>query len=443
MKKKAIVFTGGGGKGGYQIGAWQALREMGYEPDIVVGTSVGALNGALVALGKFDAGVNIWKNMSMERVFTRFAEDPETKDLSSEEKLRVLSLEIVKNKGADMEPLHELVNENMDEAVIRSSKIKFGLVTTQFPNIKPVKLFVEDMPEGTIGDYIMASAACFPFTKTKKIGETNFVDGGYTQNMPIQMAIDAGAEEIVVIDISGNPETTVIDETVRMHYIRSKFLFNDAGFKATLTFDSELSQEYMRCGYLDTLKEFGLLDGISYYFERGEKYNTKDYEPYCRFIFEDLYSCLPCEKKMEKMSREAVTKYMSREVLNPFKSNSNIIICCEAAASVFTLDQKPVYTLKEISGDIDKALVFQKEKEAGENSDVFSQITEAVPLLGVFEKEKLLYDITVKLLKSVEEGKLSEKEKSKLWLIGITMPELISAAIFCAAVVEKKQNDKA
>ena len=45
---KAIVLSGGGSKGSYQIGAWKALRKLKINYDIVTGTSVGALNGALM-----------------------------------------------------------------------------------------------------------------------------------------------------------------------------------------------------------------------------------------------------------------------------------------------------------------------------------------------------------------------------------------------------------
>ena len=72
MGKKAVVLSGGGAKGGYQIGVWKVLRQMGFTPDIVVGTSVGALNGALMALDNFDAALDIWENMSMDSVFQNF-----------------------------------------------------------------------------------------------------------------------------------------------------------------------------------------------------------------------------------------------------------------------------------------------------------------------------------------------------------------------------------
>ena len=47
--KRALVLSGGGSRGAYEIGAWQALRELGVRLDAVYGTSIGAINAALVA----------------------------------------------------------------------------------------------------------------------------------------------------------------------------------------------------------------------------------------------------------------------------------------------------------------------------------------------------------------------------------------------------------
>ena len=62
-EKKALVLCGGGAKGAYHIGVWKALQEIGYEPDIITGTSVGALNGALFTIGKADVAEELWKNI--------------------------------------------------------------------------------------------------------------------------------------------------------------------------------------------------------------------------------------------------------------------------------------------------------------------------------------------------------------------------------------------
>ena len=59
----ALALEGGGAKGAYQIGAWKALREAGVKIDAVAGTSVGALNGALIVMGDLEKAEAIWYNL--------------------------------------------------------------------------------------------------------------------------------------------------------------------------------------------------------------------------------------------------------------------------------------------------------------------------------------------------------------------------------------------
>ena len=59
-KEYGLVFDGGGARGAYQIGAWEALVEAGVKINAVAGTSVGALNGALVCMGDVDKAEDIW-----------------------------------------------------------------------------------------------------------------------------------------------------------------------------------------------------------------------------------------------------------------------------------------------------------------------------------------------------------------------------------------------
>ncbi|MEG0692572.1 MAG: patatin-like phospholipase family protein, partial [Oscillospiraceae bacterium] len=69
MQKNALVLAGGGARGSYQIGVWQALRDLSINIDIVTGTSVGALNAALVTMDDFDNAVEVWKNMKTTMIF--------------------------------------------------------------------------------------------------------------------------------------------------------------------------------------------------------------------------------------------------------------------------------------------------------------------------------------------------------------------------------------
>jgi predicted acylesterase/phospholipase RssA len=63
-----LVLAGGGAKGAYQIGAWKALRERGIEFDVISGTSIGALNAALVASGDLDKAQTFWRALSTARL---------------------------------------------------------------------------------------------------------------------------------------------------------------------------------------------------------------------------------------------------------------------------------------------------------------------------------------------------------------------------------------
>ena len=60
--KKGLVLEGGGTKGAYQIGAYEALRDLGIKITGIAGTSIGALNGAFIAQGDFESMKDIWVN---------------------------------------------------------------------------------------------------------------------------------------------------------------------------------------------------------------------------------------------------------------------------------------------------------------------------------------------------------------------------------------------
>lgn len=58
--KRALVLAGGGAKGSYQVGVWKALAELGWKPDIITGTSVGCLNGALFVLDGYEWNIGVF-----------------------------------------------------------------------------------------------------------------------------------------------------------------------------------------------------------------------------------------------------------------------------------------------------------------------------------------------------------------------------------------------
>ena len=194
---KALVLAGGGARGSYQVGVWRALTELGWRPQIITGTSVGSLNGAMFALDLYETARDMWMSIRSQDVMEL---PEENADLSE---LHAFLREVVRDGGMDVTPLEEIVERVLDEDALRASPIRFGLVTVEKRGLKPRELTLEDIPAGKVKDYLLASAACFPALRAKQIDGVQFLDGGYRDNMPTALAQKMGAEELVCVDLEG------------------------------------------------------------------------------------------------------------------------------------------------------------------------------------------------------------------------------------------------
>ena len=190
--KRAIVLSGGGSKGAYEIGVWKALNKLNIDYDIVTGTSVGALNGALMVQKDFRYGLKLWKQISFNKIF-----NDKVKDTSkATEVISTVSKNILQNGGMDVSKLEKLIKDVVNLNIIYSSSIDFGLVTVNLSTKKPVMLQKKNISRDKFCDYLIASATCFPAFQVKNIDGNSYVDGGYYDNLPINLAIKMGAEEV-------------------------------------------------------------------------------------------------------------------------------------------------------------------------------------------------------------------------------------------------------
>ena len=258
MPQKALVLAGGGARGSYQVGVWRALTELGWRPGIITGTSVGSLNGAMFALDLYETARDMWLTIRSKDVM----ELPEDNaDLSA---LHSFLRRVVKAGGMDVSPLEEIVERVLDEDALRKAEIRFGLVTVEQRGLKPRELPLEQIPEGRVKDYLMASAACFPALQARDIDGVKFLDGGYSDNMPTGLAKDMGAEELVCVDLEGvgitRPNLTGLPTTM----IRSYWELGDI-----LHFDPDTARRNIELGYYDTLRAFGRLRGCAYAVDNG------------------------------------------------------------------------------------------------------------------------------------------------------------------------------
>ena len=258
--RKALVLAGGGARGSYQVGVWRALTELGWNPQIITGTSVGSLNGAMFALDLYETARDMWTSIRSQDVMEL---PEETRNLTE---LHQFLRDVVRAGGMDVTPLEEIVERVLDEDALRASPIRFGLVTVEKRGLKPRELPLEEIPKGRVKDYLLASAACFPALRAKQIDGVQFLDGGYRDNMPTGLAQKMGAEELVCVDLEGVgitlPNRTGLPTTM----VRSYWELGDI-----LHFDPDTARRNIELGYYDTLRAFGRLRGCAYAVAKTEQ----------------------------------------------------------------------------------------------------------------------------------------------------------------------------
>ena len=258
--RKALVLAGGGARGSYQVGVWRALTELGWNSQIITGTSVGSLNGAMFALDLYETARDMWTSIRSQDVMEL---PEETRNLTE---LHQFLRDVVRAGGMDVTPLEEIVERVLDEDALRASPIRFGLVTVEKRGLKPRELPLEEIPKGKVKDYLLASAACFPALRAKQIDGVQFLDGGYRDNMPTALAQKMGAEELVCVDLEGVgitlPNRTGLPTTM----VRSYWELGDI-----LHFDPDTARRNIELGYYDTLRAFGRLRGCAYAVAKNEQ----------------------------------------------------------------------------------------------------------------------------------------------------------------------------
>ncbi len=193
--KIGFVLSGGGTRGAYQMGVWQALRESGLDSylKVVTGASIGAINGALVVQRDWDLALHLWQSIQPHQIF-----DGVQKGFN----YKSLLYDWYRHGGIRVNGLKALLNEHLDEQIIRQSTIDFGFVVYNKTLRKGQSLFPEAIPEGLLIDYIIASAT-FPIFQSHRIGDFEYIDGGIYSILPTKIAFTRQDLDVVVaVDVA-------------------------------------------------------------------------------------------------------------------------------------------------------------------------------------------------------------------------------------------------
>lgn len=185
----AIVLSGGGPLGALQVGALKALYEHGVRPDLVVGTSVGALNAAFIGFNPTEEGIaemeRIWRNLGEDDLF------PGGRFRASWARMFVRGNRVFENSG-----LRRLIESTQGPgAHIEDSHIPLGIVTTDLET-GTERVFTS----GPLVEPVLASAAMPGVYPPVEIEGRMYTDGGVANNVPIAPAVDMGATTLYVLN---------------------------------------------------------------------------------------------------------------------------------------------------------------------------------------------------------------------------------------------------
>jgi len=267
-----LALEGGGAKGSYEIGAYIALLELGFKFKMVTGTSIGSLNAALIVQGDENLAKKIWLSSDSEIIgldkdivetFKNFKLNKDNlKESISEIK------KIIKNKGLDVTNYKNIIDKYVDETRIRNSKMNYGLVTVRVKDMKPIEITISDIEEGKLSEYILASSYLPVFKMDKIIDNSLYLDGGFSDNLPINLLEKNGCKDIIAIRIDGvgkikkklNDDTNVIE------------IKPTKNTGPIIMFDNNDIKNNYYMGYYDTYLKFNKLDGFKYYFKKFKYY---------------------------------------------------------------------------------------------------------------------------------------------------------------------------
>ena len=261
--KLGLALAGGGSKGSYQIGVWKALRELGVHYDIVTGTSIGAVNGALMVMGDYDRAERLWNTVTVEDIMAHGINLKHDMDYYYENRDALLEFarEFAAARAADVSPYKALIHREFDEAAFLASDVDYAAITARFPSLQLVEARKADMVPGQIEPWLLASSSCAPVFPLCEIDGEKYIDGGYADNLPVSTAFRMGAERVIAVALK--PDAF---EKAYPHHPLVTRIAPSRPLGPFLDFSREVLERNFRLGYVDAMRAFGRYFGEKYAF---------------------------------------------------------------------------------------------------------------------------------------------------------------------------------
>lgn len=375
-KEYGLVLEGGGAKGAYQIGAWKALKEANIRIKGIAGTSVGALNGALICMGDLEKAESLWENISYSQIMS--VDDKIMEDIFKQKKISRDALkdmmDYISDGGVDITPLKELIAECVDEEKIQNSPMDLYIHTFSVDEMRELNVNLKEIEPELIKDFLLASSYIFPIFKSEKLHGKTYIDGGAINNVPVDTLIEKEYKDIIIVRIFGigREKKVKIPEDTTIYTIAPT-----VSLGSILDFNPKKSKMHLKRGYFDTMRVLYGLAGKIYYIDEQEK--ECYYLSQLTELSQDIYAYLTDVYKLElQESREVrnLTEVILPVIAEEMKLSKDwsykelYLSILEATAKICRIQKYKIYTLQELQDKVREKLLTLE----GEELPAFVQI---------------------------------------------------------------------
>ncbi len=188
MTTTAFVLGGGGVLGAVEVGMLQALLEADLRPDLVLGTSVGAINGSMVACDPttavVDRLVEVWRSSSADDLYA---------DGLARQVRRAVRTGTHLYSSA---PLRERLVAELGEVTFEDLPVTFQCVASSIERAAETWF-----DSGRVVDAVLASAAVPGLFPPAAVAGEHFLDGGIVNSIPVGRAVELGADRVFVLQV--------------------------------------------------------------------------------------------------------------------------------------------------------------------------------------------------------------------------------------------------
>ena len=185
----AFVLGGGGVLGAAEVGMLRALLERDITPDLVLGTSIGALNGAMVAR---DPSLD-----SVTRMAELWATAAESRAVYGDRALRTFRRAV--STGTHLyssKPLRQRLEEEFGETTFEDLPVRFQVCAASIERAAE-----HWFTSGRLVDAVLASAAVPGLLPPARVGDQHYLDGGIVNSIPVGRAVELGATRVFVLQV--------------------------------------------------------------------------------------------------------------------------------------------------------------------------------------------------------------------------------------------------